>query len=226
MYSKSLAPRPLPRGGDLAVRRPFHERRGEALHRRVVPAVRPSAHAADDPAAGQDPVVVLAGAPAPTAPVGSTAALAWQAPGSPSRGRRRPGGRRSAAPSTGRRPAASTGPLGRPGRADPRRSTIEVMLAVRARFAAPGADRRSGASSAAGRSRLDPVVRRDLRPVSATIPSPRISWATVSTPKGMPRATDSARILGPSYRASLSGPAALRPSPPAVVAAGGGARRA
>ena len=205
MYSKSLAPRPLPRGGDLAVRRPFHERRGEALHRRVVPAVARSAHAADDPAAGQDPVVVLAGAPAPTAPVGDEP-LAWQR-----RGRHLEGvdDRAAVDPrprSTGRRPAASTGPLRRPGRADPRRSTIEVMLAVRARFAAPGADRRSGASSAAGRSRLDPVVRRDLRPVSATIPSPRISWATVSTPKGMPRATDSAQSSGRRIEPRSPGP--------------------
>ena len=71
-----------------------------------------------------------------------------------------------------------------------------VMSAAQARFAAPGTNRRSSTFSATGRSWFESVVARDFRFVTATTPSRRISRATVFTQQVVPRATNSAWILG------------------------------
>src|SRR5687768_1821355 len=50
----------LPRCEDLASSQLLLQTGEKALHRRVIPAVRPPAHTARDPVAGQKPSVVLA----------------------------------------------------------------------------------------------------------------------------------------------------------------------
>src|SRR3954447_1539598 len=58
----------LSRREDLAASQLLLQAREEALHRRVIPAIAPPAHAAHDPVTAQEPLVMLAGILA--APVG------------------------------------------------------------------------------------------------------------------------------------------------------------
>src|SRR4051794_26946574 len=63
-------PGPLPRLEGPTVRGSLLQAREGALHRRVIPAVRPTAHAANDPMPGQESTVVLTGVPAPAIGMG------------------------------------------------------------------------------------------------------------------------------------------------------------